>query len=270
MIKYFFMRLSIFTIFCFFAFTSLPAFAQDAPVDGKQELLGIYEHLDEYVPDDVFVTNENGEVVNFKSLIDKPTILTLVYYTCPGICSPLLDGVAAVIGKTDLVLGKDYQVLTVSFNENETYQLAISKKKNYLQQVKKEIDESQWKWFTSDSLSISKLTNSVGFRFKREGNDFVHAAAIMVLSPDGKITRYLYGTYFLPFDMKMAIVEAAQGRSGPTINKVLNFCFSYDPEGKKYVFNITRIAATVIFGFAASLLLYLILSKKRRNHLKKV
>ncbi len=236
--------------------------------DSLMSLLGIYEKLDEYVPDDLTFTTEDGEEVNFKSLIDKPTVVTLVYFTCPGICSPLLDGVADVIGKTDMELGKDYQVLTVSFNEKETYQLAKSKKKNYVKQIKKEIDESQWLWMVGDSTNIARLTQSMGYRFKRDGDDFIHAAAIMVLSPEGKITRYLYGTYFLPFDMKMALVEAQQGRSGPTINKILNYCFSYDPEGKKYVFNITKVSGTIIILAALTFLLFLIFNKRRRLHPK--
>lgn len=243
---------------------------QEYDVDSSGEKLGIYEKLDEYVPDSVYFYNESGELVNFKSLIDKPTIVTLVYFTCPGICSPLLDGIADVIGKLDLVLGTDYQVLTISFNEDETTELAVSKKKNYVAQVKKDIDESHWKWMTGDSANIHRLTNSLGYQFKREGKDFVHAAAIMVLSPEGKITRYLYGTYFLPFDVKMALVEAAEGRSGPTINKILNYCFSYDPEGKKYVFNITKVAGTIILVFAVGLLIYLILSKRKKVHHKTV
>ncbi len=247
-----------------------PLFSQvTPPVEGQPELLGIYEKLDEYVPDDVMLTDEKGNPVNFKSLIDKPTVLTLVYYTCPGICSPLLDGVAEVIGRSDLVLGKDFQVLTVSFNHKETYHLAKSKKKNYVAQVKKEIDTTQWKWMVGDSLNIHKLTNSVGYQFKQVGNDFVHAAAIMILSPDGKITRYLYGVYFLPFDLKMAVSEAAAGRSGPTINKILNYCFSYDPDGKKYVFNITKVAATVILFFAFSFLAFLFFSKRKTPQIKK-
>jgi len=157
-------------------------------------------------------------------------------------------------------------VLTVSFNEKETYQLAKSKKKNYVAQVKKPIDESEWLWMVGDSTNIARLTQSVGYQFMREGDDFVHAAAIMVLSPEGKVTRYLYGTYFLPFDLKMALVEAQQGKSGPTINKILNYCFSYDPEGKKYVFNITKVAGTIIIVLAVALLIFLIFNKKRRVH----
>ncbi len=255
----------------FFAVLFSCSFAQDQEemsADSLMNLLGIYEKLDEYVPEDLTFTTENGDTVNFKSLIDKPTVLTLVYFTCPGICSPLLDGIADVIGKTDMELGKDYQVLTVSFNEKETYQLAKDKKKNYVKQVNKEIDESQWLWMVGDSTNIKRLTESVGYQFKREGDDFIHAAAIMVLSPNGKVTRYLYGTYFLPFDLKMALVEAAEGRSGPTINKILNYCFSYDPEGKKYVFNITKVSGTIIIILALSSLAFLILSKKRRVHPK--
>lgn len=256
--------------FLFLVLLSVSYAQEEFSPDENQELLGIYEHLDEYLPDDLVFTNEDGEEVNLKSMIDKPTVLVLVYYTCPGICSPLLDGVADVIGKTDIELGKDYQVLTVSFNEKETYELAKSKKKNYVKQIKKEVDESQWYWMVGDSLNIARLCNSVGFKFKREGDDFIHAATIMVLSPDAKITRYLYGTYFLPFDIKMAIAEAAVGKSGPTINKLLNYCFSYDPDGKKYVFNITKVSATIILLFAGALLLYLIFSKRKKVHHKTV
>jgi len=260
-IKLTFLLLALFSI----------SFAQEefSPQE-NEELLGIYEHLDEYIPDDLVFTNEDGEEVNLVSMVDKPTILVLVYYTCPGICSPLLDGVADVIGKTDIELGKDYQVLTVSFNEKETYELAKSKKKNYVKQIKREVDESHWHWMVGDSANIAKLCNSVGFKFKREGDDFIHAATIIMLSPEAKITRYLYGTYFLPFDVKMAIAEAAQGKSGPTINKILNYCFSYDPEGKKYVFNITKVSATIILLFAGTFLLYLIFSKRKKIHRKTV
>ncbi len=257
-----------FTIALLFSSLFLISQVTVTDADSLTELLGIYEKLDEYVPDDLTFTTEDGQVVNFKSLIDKPTVLTMVYFTCPGICSPLLDGIAEVIGRTDMELGKDYQVLTVSFNEKETYQLAKSKKANYVKQVKKDIDESQWLWMVGDSTNIARLTQSIGYRFKRDGDDFIHAAAIMVLSPEGKVTRYLYGTYFLPFDLKMALVEARQGKSGPTINKILNYCFSYDPEGKKYVFNITKVSGTLIIVLALSFLAYLIFSKKKRPQTK--
>jgi protein SCO1/2 len=238
---------------------SVSAFSEENPMDS----IGIYEHLDEYIPGNLIFYDQDSNKVNIKESIDKPTVLVLVYYTCPGICSPLLDGVADVIEKSDVVLGEDYQVFTVSFNEDETPSLANEKRKNYLAQVDKDINEEAWTFFTGDRKNIDHITTSVGFKYKREGKDFIHSAAIIMLSPEGKITRYLYGTYFIPFDLKMAVIEAQEGRSGATISKVLKYCFSYDVENRKYVFNITKITATVVLAFALTFFLVLVYKKKK-------
>ncbi len=227
--------------------------------------VGIFEKLDEFIPSGLVFTNDAGDEVILNEIIDKPTVLVLVYYNCPGICSPLLDGVTEVIDRSEMVLGIDYQVLTISFNWDETWQLGRDKRKNYFAQLEREIDPNGWRFLTGDSTNVQALVNAVGFGFQKEGEDYVHAAALMMLSPKSKITRYLYGMFFNPFDLKMAVVEAAAGRSGPTINKVLNYCFSYDAEGKKYVFNITKVAATIILAFALSLFLYLIIANKKRT-----
>lgn len=248
----------------FLAVTIFLAMAGNAQFVEEDARVGIYEKLDTIIPSDIVFYTEQGEPVTLLSLIDKPTVLVPVYYTCPGICSPLLDGIADVITKMDLVLGKDYQVITISFNPEETPDLARDKKVNYVKQVKKEIDESAWMWLTGDSANIYAFTNGIGYHFIKQGVDFIHAAAIVAVSPEGKVTRYLYGTYFLPFDLKMAIVEASKGRSGPTINKVLRYCFSYDPEGKSYVFNITKVTATIILFFVAVFFLYLVFSKRKK------
>lgn len=232
-----------------------------------QEELGIYEHLDEYISDDLTFTDELYNEVNLKKAIDKPTVICLVYYECPGICSPLLNGLAEVADRTELELGTDYQIFTISFNPVETPPLARKKKKTYSKLVSHGDTENGWKFFTGDSATINQLLDEVGFKVKKEGKEFIHPASLIMLSPEGKITRYLYGsTYFLPFDLKMSVVEAAQGKSGPTINKVLNYCFSYDAEGKKYVFNVTKVSGTIIIVLALILLLSLIAkgNKKRR------
>ncbi len=242
-----------------FLFTAFFIYAEDE----KLPEIGIYEHLDEYLPEGLQFYDIDSNLVDFNSLLDKPTVLVLVYFTCPGICSPLLDGVAEVIERTDMELGTHYQVLTVSFNSSETPSLAKNKRVNYLKQIQKPVNEDYWKWFTGDSANIAKLTNAVGFKFKREGDDFIHAGTLIMLSPDGKITRYLYGTKFNQFDLKMAILEAAEGKSSPTISKVLQYCFSYDAEGKKYVFNVTRIAASVVILLALSFFLVLVFKKKK-------
>ncbi len=242
------------------------------PVSGKTQL-GIYEHLDSYLSDDLVFTDELGREVNLKKIIDRPTVLVLVYYECPGLCSPLLNALAETVEKTDIDVGKDYQILTVSFNPAETPVLARKKKRTYAKLVKHGDTDNYWRFFTGDSANIQRLLDEVGFQVKKEGKEYIHPTSLIVLSPEAKITRYLYGsTYFLPFDLKMAVVEAAEGRSGPTINKVLNYCFSYDPKGKKYVFNVTKISGTIILLVAAIFLLNLIVRNRKRvnkTHLEK-
>lgn len=229
-----------------------------------QAELGIYEHLDQYLPKDLVFVNDNNDTVNLLSQINKPALIVPVYYECPGLCSPLLEGVADVISRSDMEIGKDYHVLTISFNPDEKTKLAKDKKANYLKLVKTGGDiERGWIFYTGDSANISKLLNSLGYMVKRTGKDWVHPSATVMISPGGKITRYLYGVYFLPFDLKMAIVEASKGRSGPTINKMLNFCFSYDAQGKKYVFNITKVFGSLIILAALGFFISLVLKTKR-------
>jgi protein SCO1/2 len=235
------------------SFLVLLLFTAFSPVNGQTAItpqdveIGIEEHLDEYLPLDIMLIDENEDITYLEDLIDKPTIINLVYYRCPGICSPLMEGLADVMGKVDLELGKDYQVLTISFDPRESIELARRKKNNYLNLMSEpDAAETHWKFFVSDSLNIARLTEAVGFRYKKAGNDFLHAASITIVSPDGKITRYLNGTYFLPFEITMAITEASQGISAPTVNRILQFCFAYDPVGQKYVMSMTRVGFIVI------------------------
>jgi protein SCO1/2 len=131
--------------------------------------------------------------------------------------------------------------------------------------IEKPFPEEAWRFLTGDRESILKLMDAVGFYFKREGKNFLHPVALIILAPDGKITRYLYGTEILPFDLRMALLEASEGRIGPTISKVLRFCFSYDPKGRKYVFNTLKITGIVTLTFAFSFILFLIWRGRRRS-----
>lgn len=235
-----------------------------AQVEGLEEEVGIVEHLDTIIPANLTFNNELGQPVQLKSLITKPTILSLVYYDCPGICPQLLSGVSDVIENIGLELGKDFQVITVSFNSDDTPAASVEKKKNFLRSHSKPF-EADWVYLTGDSTNIYTLTHAVGYNFTRTGNDFMHPSCIMVLSPQGKVTRYLYGTSYLPFDVKMALVEAQKGQSRPTINRVLEYCFSYDPEGRKYTLQVTKITATIIIFFAALLFIILIVRSSRKK-----
>jgi protein SCO1/2 len=241
------------------------SYGQDRQIPKQSEELGIFEHLDSTLTDDLKFTDENNKEVYLKDLITKPTVINLVYYECPGICTPLINGLSDVIKQSDIVLGTEYQIVTVSFDAGETYKLARKKKNTYKKINSSDDVEHGWKFLTGDQENINKLLNELGFKVKKDGEEFIHPAALMIVSPERKITRYLNGTYFNPFDFKLALVEASEGRSGPTINKVLNYCFSYDPAGKKYVFNITKVAGSIVIFFAALLLFFMLIAERRRK-----
>ncbi|HRI45572.1 MAG: SCO family protein [Ignavibacteriaceae bacterium] len=231
--------------------------------------VGIDERLGEYVAIETLFKNEDGEFVQLKELINKPTILMFVYYECPGICNPLMSEVASLINKVDLIPGKDYQILSISFDQLETPEIANRKKIGFLNAIKKKIDKSSWHFLTGDSINISEVTKSAGFYFKRDGKDFLHAGALIFIASDGKITRYLPGTTFLPFDIKMALIETSEGKVTPTIAKVLKFCFSYDAQGKKYALNVTRIAATITIIIAVIYVIFLSIKPRKKEKMNK-
>jgi protein SCO1/2 len=269
--KFKFFKISVLGLVAILLLYISPVMAQaiiDPSATDDDVEIGVVEHLGDYLPDGIKLINEQGEEVFLNDLIDKPTVLNFVYYRCPGICSPLMEAVAAVMDKSDLTPGKDYQVFTISFDPTETIDLGIRKKENYLNLMndtaKIEAAKTGWKFFASDSLSIARVTNATGFKFKKTGNDYLHAASLSVVSPDGEITRYINGLYFLPFEWKMSIIEAAKGQPGPTFNKVLRYCFSYDPEGQTYVMNITKVSGTLILFFGLMFLLVLIFKKKKK------
>ncbi len=237
---------------------------QDQPAAAHPPI-GIVEKLGNTLPLGVTLYDEQGYPVTLRDIVTKPTIVTFVYYRCPGICSPLLTELARTIDKMDLEAGKDYQIVTVSFDHREKPPLAGEKKTSYLAALKKPIDPAGWRWFTADSTTIMQLTDAAGFYFRREGNDYAHAGALIVISPEGKVTRYINGIQYLPFDVKMAVMEAAEGRTGPTIAKLIKYCFRYDPEAQSYTMNITRVGGLVVVGLVAVFVVIFIVMPKKRT-----
>ena len=224
--------------------------------------IGWLEHLEDTIPLDLKFNSEENKIVTLRELIDKPTVLSFVYFNCPGVCNPLQESISRVVEKTNMELGKDYQILTISFDVSDTPAKAQKKKNNFIQNIVKE-KAAHWMYLTGEKESIDAITEAVGFKYKATGLDFAHPAGIILISPEGKITRYLYGLDFLPFDLKMAIIEAQQGLAKPTINKVLQYCFNYDPKGQSYTLSVTRVAGTIIMFIAVIIFLGLILSRRK-------
>ncbi|HEY4785820.1 MAG TPA: SCO family protein [Bacteroidales bacterium] len=254
------------TLLLLLAMIVLPVSASGSTAPDSLEI-GIVEHLNEYVPNNISLINEKGDTVNLKKIIDKPTVLCFVYFECPMLCTPLMNGLAEVIDKTNMKIGKDYQVLTIGFNTEEPLSLAIQKKKNYIAHMKTKEAAQGWNFFVSDSLNIARATSAFGFRYKRQGNIFLHPATAIFISPQGKITRYLNGTYFLPFEFRMAIAESSKGVSGPTINKILQFCYGYDIKSRRYSLDVTAVGGglilLILLGIVFTLIFKPMLRKKR-------
>ena len=233
------------------------------PINREVEI-GIVEKLGETLPLDLKFYNEKNDTVTLGSMITRPTILSFVYFDCPGLCSPLLDGIAQVVSKMDMSLGKDFDIITISFNTKDTPEKARQKKLNFVQKIQ-EKDRASWFYLTGELSNIQKITEAVGFRYKPTGLDFAHPSTIIMISPQGKITRYLYGITFLPFDVKMAVVESQKGLVRPTSNKLLEYCFAYDAQSKSYTLQFTRLIGSFILILGLFFGAWLLISAKRKS-----
>jgi protein SCO1/2 len=244
----------------------LPHMAWGHETTAARADIALEEKLGQYVAEATFV-DENGKPFAFKKMIDKPTIIAPVYLNCTHECPMLLTGLAQVLGKLELLNpGKDFRVLALSFDDKDTPAIALNKKPNYMNAIRKPFPSDAWKFLTGDDANIRKFTDSIGFKFQRDSeHDFSHPITLVVIAPDGKIIRYLEGVSFLPFEVTMALTEASEGRVGSPARKALMYCFSYDPLKKSYVFNILKVTGTVMVLFVASFLAYLIISTKKQR-----
>jgi protein SCO1/2 len=156
-------------------------------------------------------------------------------------------------------------VISVSFDDNETPELAAKFKRVYLTSMHSSFPDDGWRFLTGDEANIRQLTNALGFGFQKRGRDFLHPVASMIVSADGTIVRYLYGTSFLSKDLALALIEARGGTSGTTIRKVMEYCFTFDTGRNTYVFNLLRVSATVVIICTGTFLVFLIVTGRRRK-----
>lgn len=225
--------------------------------------IGVDERLGAKLPLDLVFRDETGRRVRLKDLISGPTIILPVYYSCSNVCNYLQSGLARVLPELKPRPGADYRVLSVSFDETETPELAARYQKMYLAALNTPFPPDAWHFLTGDLENIKKFTSAAGIRFQRRGHEFVHPVVSFVVTRDGMIVRYLYGTNFLAKDVTLALIEAREGRVGETIRKVVGYCFSFDPKSKSYVFNLLRVSATVIILSCGGFFAFLVLTGKK-------
>lgn len=220
------------------------------------EEIGVDEKLGETIPMDLEFVNSDGQIVRLGEFIEegKPVLLNPLYYECPILCGLVLDAVFNVVSDLVWTPGHDYTIISFSIDSEETPEMAAKSKDQYLTRLGRSGAEQGWHFLTGEEESIKKLTDSIGFRYKYDERtgEYIHLASIMMISPNGTITRYLYGAAFREFDLRNALFEAADGRIGSAMDRVIMYCFTYDPSSQSYVpvaMNIMKLGglATLIF-----------------------
>jgi protein SCO1/2 len=223
--------------------TTRAQLASTQPAELKK--IDVQERLGQTIPLDLMFTNDAGEYVSLDKYFHrgKPVILVLAYYECPMLCTLVLNGLANAIGQLDWFPGKQYQVLTVSINPAETPELALGKKKNLIAATGKSGIDDGWRFFVGKQDQIAALTDAVGFRYFYDDKQkqFAHPALIMLLTEDGKLSRYLYGVEFKKQDLRLALLEASNGRIGNTVDKIILYCYHYNPDARGYVLFATNV-----------------------------
>lgn len=235
-----------------------------APPPDVLHNVSIEQKLDAQLPLDLAFKDEAGRDVRLGSYFgSKPVVLSLVYYDCPMLCGEVLNGMTSAFRALSFDAGREFNVVNVSFDPRETPQLAAGKKKSVLKVYQRPTAEQGWHFLTGPPASINALTRAVGFNYQwdERTQQYAHAAAIMVVTPDGRISRYFYGVEYAPKDLRFGLIEASQRKIGGMVDAVLLYCYHYDPRTGKYGAIISRVlklagAATVVIlgGFIVLML----------------
>jgi len=227
--------------------------------------VGIDQKLNQQLPLELIFRDERGTPVKLKQYFGKkPVVLSLVYYNCPMLCTQILNGMVTTFRVLPFQIGKEFDVVTISFDPRETPELAAAKKKTYVSYLPVAAQSGAtegWHFLTGDQSTIRELTEAVGFRYRFDEatNQFAHASAIMVSNPQGKLSHYFYGIEYSARDLRLALVESAENKIGSPVDQLLLYCYHYDPATGKYgavVMNMIRIGGLfTLAGIAAMLVL---------------
>lgn len=244
------------------ALLALPAFAQ-VQTGWRPALLrrvGIDQKMGAQVPIGVPFADESGRPVTLRDYLGKPVILALVYYQCPSLCNMVLNGVLRSIKGLNLTVGDEFNVVAVSFDPRETPEMAAAKKVSYMKGYNRPGAEQGWHFLTGPEASSKSLADSVGFHyaFDAVNNQYAHGSAIMILTPEGKVTRYFYGIDYPARDVRLGLEEASDRHIGSPVDAVLLYCYHYDPSNGKYglvIMNVLRMAGFITVAGLATFMI---------------
>jgi protein SCO1/2 len=231
--------------------------------------IGFDQNLNQQLPLDLPFRDDSGETVRIGDYFGKkPVVLAFVYYECPMLCSQVLGSLAKTLRTMSLVPGQDFDIVTVSFDPRETPGLAAAKKAEYLARYDRPEAAAGWHFLTGDQMPISELTKSAGFRYvwDEPTKQFAHPSGIIVVTPEGKPARYLFGVEYGPRDLRLAIVEASQGQIGSPVDSLLLYCYHYDPMTGRYGLVIMKMLRVAGVGTVLAIGGFIFFALRRDRH----
>lgn len=244
----------------------------DDPVPAELQDVGVDERLGDSLPLDLTFINESGKTVKLRDCLmpGKPAVLQLGYFGCPMLCDTVSQGLVRSMRELDLNIGQDFTAIYVSFDPKETPSQGYLKKKSYVQQYQRGGAGAGWHFLVGDDASIEKLSAAVGYKFKwlQAAKQFSHPAVLMVLSPDGRVMRYLYGVEYPQATLRLSLVEASEGKVGSTLDRILMLCFQYSPTKGRYTLaamGLMRLAGAATVIVLATVLIRQYLKERRQQ-----
>ncbi len=248
-----------------FLFAAPRVFAQDPPAGILTEI-GVDQKLKAAVPLDLVFKDEAGNDVRLRDFVrGRPVVLSLVYYECPMLCSLTLNGLVKSMRPLAFNIGDDFEVVTISFDPSEQPSLAAAKKNVYVKDYGRPGAAAGWHFLTGSRDSIEHLTEAVGYRYKwdQQTKQWAHVSAIMVLTPDGRVSQYLYGIEFSSRDLRLSLVQASQNKIGTLVDRILLYCYHYNPDTGKYGLVIMNMVRLTSLATVLALAAFIILSRRR-------
>lgn len=257
--------------------STLLASTRSMPMEAKNEppppdvvnRAGFDQKLGAQLPLDTLVRNEEGQTVPLGSFFNngRPVVFSLVYYECPMLCNYILNGEVDALRDLAFVPGKDYDIVTLSFNHEETHVLAAAKKASYVKSLNREGAAENWHFLTADEAPIQAITAAAGFSFAwdEKSQEYAHGTGIMVATPEGKLSHYFYGVQFSPRDLRLALVEASSGTIGSPVDQIMLYCYHYNPVMGGYTTAVMNIVRAACFATIAVLGLFIFMARRKER-----
>ncbi|MBI3400850.1 MAG: SCO family protein [Acidobacteria bacterium] len=276
---------SVVSLFVAVFFVAAPAFAQmtGAPNAGYRQApgtpastmpaalreIGFDQNLDQLIPLDVPFRDESGRTVKIGDYFGgKPVVLVFAYYDCPMLCTLVINGLSGALNVLSMDPGKDFEIVTVSFDPRDTPATAAAKKAFYLERYRRAGASESWHFLSGDQPSIERLTKAAGFRYvwDKESKQFAHPTGVIVLTPEGRLARYLFGIEYGPRDLRYALIEASNGRVGTMVDQILLYCYHYDPMTGRYglvIMRALRVAGVVTVLLIGTFIIVMVRRERR-------